>query len=525
MAGAKLISAKSTLQGLVFFMYINNLSLAVSGQTNQTYQPPVFTDADRMKKIAAVFPVIEKIYKTHAEKNHFPGMAFGLVVDGKLVFSGSAGFTDVDRKIPATAKSMFRIASMSKSFTSLAILKLRDEGKLQLDDPVYKYIPEMKKNTLLTKDAAPITIRHLMTHAAGFPEDNPWGDRQLADTDKELIDLISKGTFFSNIPGIAYEYSNLGFALQGYIIKKISTMPYQQYIREKIFKPLGMLSTKWEYSEVPAVQLAHGYRWQNENWLKEELLHDGSYGAMGGLITSIEDFSKYMTLHMLAWPPRNENEGKVVKRNSLREMHMPANISGFNPNFKYPNGRNCAVVSAYCYGLGWLRDCEGRVYIGHSGGLPGFGSQWRFLPDYGIGVVAFANLTYAGFGTVNLQVLDTLIKLAELKPRQLPVSPILEKRKNELVKLFPDWKNAEGSGIFAENFFPDNPIDSLRKTFSNLYAKAGKIVNVKEIIPENQLRGRFIIEGEKTNIEVFFTLSPENPPLIQELNARELIKK
>jgi hypothetical protein len=174
--------------------------------------------------------------------------------------------------------------------------------------------------------------------------------------------------------------------------------------------------------------------------------------------------------------------------------------------------------------LNWLRDCEGRVYVGHSGGLPGFGSQWRIMPDYGIGVVAFANRTYAPIGVVNLQVLDTLVKIAGLQPRQLPPSVILEKRKNELVKLLPGWNNAQQSGIFAENFFPDYPIDTLKKYAGELYTKAGKIISVKEVKPENQLRGSFIIEGEKTDIEISFTLSPENPPLIQEYHIREAAK-
>jgi CubicO group peptidase (beta-lactamase class C family) len=102
------------------------------------------------------------------------------MVDGKLVHTGGLGYTDVTAKIPVTSKSDFRIASMTKSLTAMAILKLRDEGKLKLDDPAYIYIPEMKNNKYLTKDATPITIRHLLTHAAGYPEDNPWGDRQLA---------------------------------------------------------------------------------------------------------------------------------------------------------------------------------------------------------------------------------------------------------------------------------------------------------------------------------------------------------
>jgi hypothetical protein len=128
-------------------------------------------------------------------------------------------------------------------------------------------------------------------------------------------------------------------------------------------------------------------------------------------------------------------------------------------------------------------------------------------------------------GFVNMQILDTLIKIAGLQPMQLPPSKILEQRKNDLMKVLPDWNNAEQSGIFAENFFPDYPIDTLKKYARDLYAKAGKIISVKEVNPENQLRGSFIIEGENTNIEIYFTLSPENPPLIQEYHIREVAKQ
>ena len=89
----------------------------------------------------------------------------------------------------------------------------------------------------------------------------------------------------------------------------------------------------------------------------------------------------------------------------------------------------------------------------------------------------------------------------------------------------PDWNNAEQSGIFAENFFPDYPIDTLKKYARELYAKAGTIISVKEVKPDNQLRGSFIIEGEKADIEIYFTLSPENPPLIQEYHIKEVPKQ
>jgi len=496
-----------------------------SSQQSLTYKPPVSIDSNRLQKIEAAFPMIDSLVHRYAENNHFPGFAFGLMVDGRLVHTGAFGYTDLAKKIPATTASLFRIASMTKSFTAMAILKLRDEGKLELDDPAYKYIPEMKKLQYLTTDAPPVTIRNLLSHAAGFPEDNPWGDRQLQNTDAQLINLVKNGITFSNVPGVAYEYSNLGFTLLGHIVSKVSGKPFDQYITENILQPLGMNHTKWEYTEVPAAQLAHGYRWLNKQWAEQPLLHHGSYGAMGGLITSIEDFSRYVALHQSAWPPSNDKDNGPVKRSSLREMQQPWNMGSFSPHFKYPDGRECATISAYCYGLNWMKDCDGRIYVGHSGGLPGFGSQWRFLPDYGIGIISFANLTYANAGTINLQVLDTLVALAHFQFRQLPPSKILQQKRNELVNILSHWNNAATSKIFAANFFMDYFPDSLKKEATTIFADAGTILKVNDVIAQNQLRGSFIMEGEKKNIEVSFTLTPENPPLIQEYHIKEAEKK
>ncbi|MBV8389559.1 MAG: beta-lactamase family protein, partial [Mucilaginibacter sp.] len=497
----------SILSMLLFF------SIALSAQS---YKPPVFTDADRLKKIEAAYPVIDKLYKDYAEQNHFPGMVYGIVVDGKLVHTGNIGYTELKNKIEATSKSDFRIASMSKSFTAMAILKLRDEGKLQLDDPAYLYIPEMQGLKYLTKDAAPITIRNLLTHTAGFPEDNPWGDRQLANTDEQLIDLYKKDISFSNDPSQGYEYSNLGFATLGYIIKKVSGKSYQQYITENILKPLGMTHTYYEYDKVPKELLAHGYRWIDNQWVEQPLLHDGSYGAMGGMITTIEDFSKYVELHLTAWPPRDDAETGPVKRSSIREMQYPWDFIGFNANYKTANGRLYPFAYAYCYGLGWRKYVDGMTAVGHSGGLPGFGSEWTIYPGYGIGVISFANQTYARAGAINLQVADTLLRLSGIKPRQLPASDILTQRRDELIKLLPNWNNAQASGIFAMNFFMDYFPDKLKAEATTIFDKAGKINSIGEVVAENQLRGYFIMNGEQANIRVSFTLTPENPALIQE---------
>jgi CubicO group peptidase (beta-lactamase class C family) len=495
----------------------------LKSQMPSAYQPPVFTDTARLRKIRATEPIVRSLYETYAQANHFPGLTYAVISEGQVMYSGATGVTDLASKTAASTRSVFRIASMSKSFTAMAILKLRDAGRLKLDDAAAAYIPEMKSLGYLTKDARPITIRDLLTHSAGFPEDNPWGDRQLQDSDKELLQLIRKGTSFSNVPGVQYEYSNLGFALLGQIVSRVSGTTYQQYIADSIWKPLGMTHTYWEYTKVPAGELAHGYRWSNDQWQEEALLHDGAYGAMGGILTTMEDFTRYMALHLSAWPPRNEPENTVLQRSSLREMHQPWRFNNLNPNYRYPgSSKACPLVSAYGYGLRWSNDCQNRTTVGHSGGLPGFGSHWIILPEYGIGIVCFANRTYAPTTPVNMQVMDTVIALAGLHPRDLPASAILEQRRQELVKLLPSWKGAEQSGIFAENFFPDYTLPALQKEAALLFAKVGKILRVGPLVAENQLRGSFILEGEKGRLQVFFTLTPENPALIQEYRIREV---
>jgi len=181
-------------------------------------------------------------------------------------------------------------------------------------------------------------------------------------------------------------------------------------------------------------------------------------------------------------------------------------------------------VSGYGFGLRWSKDCEGRITVGHSGGLPGYGSNWVILPDYDIGIVCLSNLTYGSTSQVNTRVADTLITLASLQPRQVPASRILQQRTAELIELLPDWKKAKGSGIFADNFFLDHSSEQLQAQADKLFSAAGAIIRASEIIPENQLRGRFVLEGTNANIQVFFTLTPENPPLIQQLELTELAK-
>src|SRR3954451_23099944 len=201
---------------------------------------PQLPDPDRVTKLSSAFGDIDQVFREYAEREHIPGAVWGIVIDGRLAHVGVTGYRDVAAKSPVDSGTVFRIASMTKSFTALAILKLRDDGKLSLDDLAERWVPELKGLTYPTSDSPRLTIRLLMSHATGFPEDNPWGDQQLAVTDEEMSKMMRAGIPFSNAPGVAYEYSNYGFAILGRIVTKASGMPYRQYIQQTILRPLGM---------------------------------------------------------------------------------------------------------------------------------------------------------------------------------------------------------------------------------------------------------------------------------------------
>lgn len=477
-----------------------------------------FTDAGRAARVQAMMPEVDKLYADLAAKEHLPGLVYGVVLDGKLVHSRALGFANLDTHTPAASDTRFRIASMTKSFVALAALRLRDEGKLQLDDPVSKYLPELRKVALLTTDSPILTVRMLLTMTTGLPEDNPWGDREMALGNDALAKFVGGGLSFSNAPGIAFEYSNLGFVMLGKLVSKVSGMRFQDYVTRQILLPLGMTNTCWEYATVSPDKLALGYHWLNSAWQREPMLHDGDAAAMGGLITTMDDFARYVAFHLDAWPARDGVEAGPVRRASVREMQLPKSFAGmatkatladgFSPNPK---------VTFYSYGMTWSTDGQHVPTVGHAGGLPGFGSQYRFAPEHGLGVIAFTNLRYGPVYAPTAKVLDLLIERAQLPSRGAAPAPVLLTRQQQVAQLIQSWDEKLGAEITADNFFLDcaraDWIDKSRE----LFATIGKVVSIGPIKAENRLRGKFAVVGERGTLNVSFTLTPEREPRVQEL--------
>jgi CubicO group peptidase (beta-lactamase class C family) len=496
--------------------------LLTAASTAASAQTPGFSDPNRLAKLSSTFSEIDRVFREHAEREHVPGGVWAIVIDGKVAHIGVTGYRDIAKKAPVDSGSVFRIASMTKSFTAMAILKLRDQGKLALDDPAEKWVPELKGLKYPTTDAPRITVRHLLSHATGFPEDNPWGDQQLAVTDAEMSRMMRDGIPFSNPPGVAYEYSNYGFAILGRIVTQASGIPYRRYIQDNILKPLGMTSTTLEPAQVSPARIAQGYRWEDQTWKLEPQLPDGAFGAMGGMLTSARDLGIYVGAFLAAFPPRDGPETGPVRRASLREMqqiHRPRPATA---------ARNASGVlslnsGGYGFGLGISGNCDFAHIVAHTGGLPGFGSIMRWLPEYGVGILAFGNRTYTGWGGPTNEAFSMMLKTGALEPRMPQPSPFLVARKAQVSRLVTQWNDPLADSIAAVNLFMDLSRDRRKAGIDTLLSRVGtcRAANNFDVV-ENALRGEWTIPCERGTLRVWITLAPTMPPRVQYLAVNQV---
>ncbi len=491
-----------------------------SGAQSSLAPPARFADPDRVSKLRRALPAVDSVMRTFATSNRVPGIAYGVIVDGRLLHVAAVGLREVPSRAPVDTSTVFRIASMTKSFTALSILQLRDAGKFSLDDLAERYVPELAALRYPTSDAPRITIRHLLTHSAGFPEDNPWGDQQLSATDEDLARMIRSGIPFSNAPGVAYEYSNFGFAILGRIVQNVSGMPYARYIQERVLRPLGMTSTTMEARDVPANRLAHGYRLQDGAWLEEPPLPDGSFGAMGGMLTSSADLSRWVALMLDAWPPRDGTESPVLKRASLREMQQVWRFAGSSASRNAQTGALSLNSGGYAYGLRVSQNCLFNHVVAHSGGLPGFGSQMRWLPEHGVGIVALGNLTYTGWNGVIDDALDVLARGGGLVPRVPQPAPVLLSMQSQVTRLVQNWSPPLADSIAAMNLFRDESATRRAAEIGTLRDAAGGNCRADgPIVAENALRGAWRMQCATGVLRVGITLAPTEPARVQQFTV------
>ena len=459
------------------------LLLATSSAVAQTAPAPAVDPA-------AVMPVSEiaAAFDRYMGEQHIPGLVYGVVKDGRLVLVRGAGVQDVASRAPVTQDSLFRIASMSKAFTALSILSLRDAGKLSLDDPAERYVPEMKGWRYPTADAPRITVRALLTHSAGYVEDNPWGDRQQPLSEAAFTAMLKAGVPFASGPGLGMEYSNFGYATLGRIVGNVSGMSYQRYIGRTLMAPLKMESTGYDIFAAPQPRRALGYRWQDDAWVREPDMADGAFGAMGGVQTSASDYAKWVAFLLSGWPARDDDDAGPVRRSTVREIVQGANFATARQR-PAALGASCRWASTYAMGWNVVDDCDlGRV-VTHTGGYPGYGSVVALLPDAGIGVFAFANRTYAAPSLPALQTLMALKAAGLADRRPVPVSA-------GLAAAYAAARAAWTAGgveraPIAVNVLLDRTRLQRRREIADAKARVGTCATDAPIVPSSAMEGRF----------------------------------
>ncbi len=485
------------------------LAPAAGAQAVQTPAPPA--------AIAQTVPQIDRIFADFQRESHAPGLVYGIVADGRLVHVKALGVQDLQARRPVTAESLFRIASMSKAFTALAILKLRDEGKLSLDVLAETYVPELRGWRYPTADSPRIRVRDLLNHTAGFVTDDPWGDRQQVITEAEFTRMLKEGVPFTRAPGLAFEYSNFGYALLGRIVTNVSGMPYDRYIMRTIQRPLGMASTGYEVRDWPIERRAIGYRWENEAHAEEPTMRHGVFGAMGGVQTSANDYAKWMAFLLSAWPARDGPEQGPVRRSTVREMQQGSNFPQLSRRAGSSGEAACRQGAAYGMGLRVAADCDLGLTLSHGGGYPGYGSHMMLMPDFGVGVFVFTNRTYNGGAGAAWDAAVALHKAGALVRRTLPVSGHLTAAYAAAGAMYRSGRVDAGGNLLAMNFLMDRSAENWARELARLKTQVGACDTNAPVTATGALSGAFAWRCERGRLEGQILLAPTTPAGIQAL--------
>ena len=456
----------------------------------------------------------EAIFAEWFAKGSAPGLAWGVVADGRLVHTAGLGELHVGAVDLPTADSSFRIASMTKSFVAAMILLLRDESRLRLDDRVDQHVPELQGLPLPTADSPAPTLRDLMSMRSGYPEDDPWADRLEAMPTTEYLRLMSTPKTHARVPGVAFDYSNIGFTLLGQVISNVCADAYQDVIRERLLEPLGLTDTTWSGNGVEPSRLAAGYHRIDDAWVEQPIQEPGAFSALGGLHSTVADLAVWVQGFVDAFPPRDAPDGHPLSRASRREMQqivtaIPLQLEAGQP------GALSVRSDGYCLGLLSMEDLRSGRTVGHSGGYPGFGSHMRWHPATGIGLIALANGRYARPSAALLPALEALVRRAPQRTRVEPLPAVLELKAmidaalaaGDLASLVPQ---------LADNIDLDEALNRRAALVADLPARHGALTPgaVTALTPTQVT---WWLEGERGRVGVEIMLTPEQPPCLQKL--------
>ncbi len=301
-------------------------------------------------------------------KDDGPGAVALVVKNGKVMYRKEYGMANLELDVKMKPENVFRIGSITKQFTSSAILKLRDEGKLNLDDDITKYIKYYPTH------GHEITIKHLLTHTSGiksYTEMKEW-DAEVQKKDFTPIELID---FFKNQPmdfkpGEEFHYNNSAYFILGYIIEVVSGKSYDEYIDSVFFKPLEMTNSYYDSASRIIKNRAYGYHKNEDDYINQDYLNMTQPYAAGSLLSTVDDLYKWYSAVM---------NDEVISRTSREEAQTTHLLNDYEKTG---------------YGYGWfIGNIQGSKMIEHGGGINGYLTNSIYLPEDEVFVAVFSNCT------------------------------------------------------------------------------------------------------------------------------------
>lgn len=327
------------------------------------------------RDLATAVDILDHWLAYTLHKNHHPGLAVGIVYDGELLWGKGYGYADITAKKPITLDTRFRIASISKTFTAVSILQLRDVGRLSLDDTASSYLDWF---TLRYEDAPPITIRNLLSHTAGLPRDahKPLWTGYETPTWKEFKAVLNERRP-TQPPNNQFAYSNFGYSILGAIIEEVSGQAWADYCQQHILDPLGMTET-FAIPNADDERLAKGYSRADEEYQRSPMpfFLMNSFEASANFASSLNDLVKYAGFHLSI-----EASG-VLSPHTLRDMHR---IHWLMDTWD----------GGYGFGTELYRIRDWTI-SGHSGGYPGYLTQFTLCREHNMAVIALSNAIDSG---------------------------------------------------------------------------------------------------------------------------------
>ena len=336
---------------------------------------------------------------------------------------------------------------------------------------------------------------------SGLPTDDPWADRHMDLTPEGMDALIAHGASFTWTPGTRFEYSNLGWGLVGRVIERVAGATPQELISERLLGPLGMTRTTW--TRPPGPNVAEPYRWQDDDWVAEpEPLGDGTIAPMGGLWSTVADLARWVAFFCDADPPRDDPDDGPLPRWARREMEQPRRIDSVDEVRPRPDGPARSIAFGYGIGLSMRIDPRLGSVVTHSGGLPGYGSHMRWLPDRNVGIVALSNVTYGNMTAACAEAIDVLADLDALPaPRPLAATPALTDAADRAVDLVNRWDDAAARALFADNVEQDDDLARRAAEAADAVARHGALTNESLEVDAPQ-RGDVVAAGGDVRIEL-----------------------